>query len=203
MDPIIPEGKKAIACFGSGKGEEGESGYDAMVQVGKLIAERGFVVLTGAYGGAGMEAPACGVNQVSGGKAIGLSLGKAVALEPNRFLSSVVNCTALADEINIPNAGFGVRLASLMSADGFVLCACGGIGTMLELMAFLLFATKLWSKQGVVKRLAVLMSSPHDLLEGKTFEDFRAAGLVSDEVANLVKFVVVPESAVKWVLDGK
>lgn len=68
--------QKTIACLGGGKGKEGDAQYDAMVEVGRLLAQRGCTVITGGFGGAGMEAPAKGAKE-AGGTAIGYTmLGK-------------------------------------------------------------------------------------------------------------------------------
>ena len=62
----LTNAEKLISCFGPGVGEPGDPLYDAMVEVGRLLAQLGCTVQTGGFGGTGMEAPARGAREANG-----------------------------------------------------------------------------------------------------------------------------------------
>jgi predicted Rossmann-fold nucleotide-binding protein len=45
-----------VACLGSGSGKHGDTAYNAMFEVGRLLALAHVTIVTGAYGGTGMKA---------------------------------------------------------------------------------------------------------------------------------------------------
>lgn len=200
--------KKTVAVFGSGQCGQDNHAYYLAQLVGDELARRGVTVVTGAYGGV-MEAAAQGAKERSG-EAIGFSLGRMMKLIPNSFLTKVVDCGAKAARTGIKHAAFGLRLCGLLSADGFVLVASGGIGTVLEFVAFLLFATKLWPKDKLIKRMAVFTTAlgPSNAYMGWALErlvkDLVKSEIISQEVYDLVRFISGPNpsGAINWVLDG-
>jgi uncharacterized protein (TIGR00725 family) len=111
--------KKTISIFGSSRPREGEPEYLEALELGKELAQSGFVVCNGGYGGI-MEASARGAKE-AGGKTIGVTVdvfGKAA----NRWIDREIREHSLVD-----------RLATLVnSADGYVIVK-GGTGTLLEL----------------------------------------------------------------------
>lgn len=195
---------KTIACLGSGSGASGEPCYDAMVEVGRLLAERGLIVATGGFGGAGMEAPAKGAT-TAGGKAIGYTM---YGMSGNPYLSETVDCreqytkstvgpsrTATPSEVQ-----FGVRLGNLLVADGFIIAAEGGPGTMVELMAIIVLNHKLWKKEP--KHLAILKVKG---VEGKGWgsnmlDRLEEWGVLPREVRESILIVETPEEAVAWAI---
>lgn len=141
--------------------------YEAMKQVGRLLAGKGIVTATGAYGGSGMEAPIAGALE-AGGEVVGYGFG-VPDLEPNRFLKGGPNFlnmaefrlirTSAPDDYIMPHAEqqFGLRLGALLEADGFIVDASGQIGTIAELAAIINFGMKLWPKTiGHTKPVAIL-----------------------------------------------
>lgn len=193
---------KTVAVFGSGQTKAGEPMYEASVDVGDLLAERNVVVVTGAYGGV-MEAAAKGAIG-HGGETLGWTLGTKGPMT-NGYLDSTVNCEAAGEAICTPIAHveFGIRLCGLMSADGFVLVSGGGVGTILEFVTFLQFATKLWPQDVTVKRMAVIQTAEWLSTECVVLRQLCDAGLVLPAVSRLIRFVKTPAQAVTWVLDNE
>lgn len=181
---------KTIACLGSGSGVEGEALYDEMMRVGQLLAESGVVVITGGFGGAGMEAPAKGAQSV-GGKTIGYTF---MGLPTNPYFSEVVDCDK---EGSCPEVQFGTRLGHLLSADGFVVGVNGGPGTMVELMAIINLNAKFWKVQ---KKVVILRPNSVKTIgwDDLMFQQLKSWGMLPGSVSIVV--AETPEEAVATVL---
>ncbi len=180
-----------VACFGSGSGQPGEPMYDAMREVGSLLARRGHAVATGAFGGIGMQAAPEGAG-ASGGRCIGYTYG---GTAPNAYITETVDCRELTQQMPFP-ADYCVRLAGLLSSDAFIAAAGGGIGTFLEFIAVLNFNTKFWSK-----RIAILSPPPHDGVWNQAMLDqLQAWGLLDDRPRQLTRVVTTAQDAVEWAL---
>lgn len=181
---------KTIACLGSGSGKIGDSYYDAMVKVGRLLAKKGCVVATGGFGGVGMEAPARGA--ATGGKTIGYTM---LGRQGNAYLSETVDCQKFQDKELSPEIQYGVRLGNLLSADGFIIAANGGPGTMVELMAIINLNYKLWKEKA--KNVAILNLGSNkwnvDMLDR-----LEAWKMLPREVRSYILVASTPEQAVSW-----
>jgi uncharacterized protein (TIGR00730 family) len=119
-----PEGA-AVAVFGSGSAPAGHTVLDEAECLGRMLAEAGFVLVNGGYGGV-MEAASRGARQ-AGGQVVGVTMELfAPRLTPNRWLTREQRVT-----------DFFPRLQALTAADAFVVLR-GGIGTLTE-------ATLTWS----------------------------------------------------------
>ncbi|MFA5030863.1 MAG: hypothetical protein WC495_04705 [Patescibacteria group bacterium] len=140
-----------IACLGSGLGEPGESQYESMREIGRLIAEAGHIVMTGGYTGIGMEAPAMGATEV-GGQAVGVTLLKKPG---NGHLSSCIDCSTIGKVSLSLEQQFGLYLGTLLGADRFVIASGGGLGTLAELIAILNLLSKHWQTP---KKVVVLQA---------------------------------------------
>ena len=130
--------------------------YEAMQEVGRLIARAGCTVATGAYGGAGMEAPVRGAREC-GGRIVGYTMLHKPSNKTFDDYGEVADC-AHQHHLGfsgpaIPEIQYGIRLGSLLSADGFIVGAGGGPGTAVELLAFINLAAKFWEQP---KKLAIL-----------------------------------------------
>ncbi len=172
--------------------------YDDMDRVGQLLAMDGHTVLTGGFGGVGMEAPARGAKQ-AGGKCIGYTmLGK----PGNSFLTQVIECRHIGTELLVPELQFGVRLGRLLLADGFILAAGGGPGTLLELLAVLNLNMKFWEK---VRPLAIL--KPEGLMtagwDGEMIKVISAWCQLPDSARDAIHIVSTPTEAVTWALGDQ
>jgi uncharacterized protein (TIGR00730 family) len=122
-----PRGKGpwTVAVFGSGSAAPDDPLLAEAERLGRLLAEAGFVLVSGGYGGT-MEAASRGANQ-AGGRAIGVTMDLFTPrLAPNPWLTK---------EQRVKD--FFPRLKKLTGADAFVLLR-GGIGTLTE-------ATLTWS----------------------------------------------------------
>ena len=111
---------KIVAVFGSGVCDTSDPLWQMAYQTGEYIAEAGFTLVNGGYGGT-MEATAMGAAQ-HGGEVIGVTctaFGSGVA---NRFVSRVIETDSLMQ-----------RLTTLVElADAYIVLP-GSTGTMLEL----------------------------------------------------------------------
>jgi len=116
---------RTVAVFGSGSAPAGHPVLAQAEWLGRMLAEAGFVLICGGYGGT-MEAASRGARQ-AGGKVIGVTLDLfAPRLLPNRWLT-----------VEQRVSDFFPRLQRLSSADGFVILR-GGVGTLTE-------ATLVWT----------------------------------------------------------
>lgn len=117
--------ERTIAVFGSGRAPSGHPVLAQAEQLGRLLAEAGFALICGGYGGT-MEAASRGARQ-AGGRVTGVTLDLFTPrLTPNPWLTEEQRAS-----------DFFPRLQRLTSADGFVVLQ-GSIGTLTE-------ATLTWS----------------------------------------------------------
>ncbi|HSJ56686.1 MAG TPA: DUF4032 domain-containing protein [Anaerolineae bacterium] len=108
-----------IAVFGSGRAPVEHEVLRQAERLGELLAEAGFTVMCGGYGGT-MEAVSRGAQQ-AGGETVGVTMDLFTArLQPNAWLTK---------EQRVKD--FFPRLRRLTEADGFVVLR-GGIGTLTE-----------------------------------------------------------------------
>ncbi|MBN1935081.1 MAG: TIGR00730 family Rossman fold protein [Anaerolineae bacterium] len=111
---------KAIAVFGSSRGQSGDDSYEQARILGHLLAQAGFDVVSGGYGGS-MQGVSQGAAE-GGGKAIGVTCATFGSPNGNSYLSQAIHSPDLP-----------ARLRQLIDlADGFVVLP-GGIGTLAEL----------------------------------------------------------------------
>ncbi len=112
--------KKTITIFGTSKAGEGDFAYELAYETGKLLAQAGFTIANGGYGGT-MLAAAKGASEVSG-EVIGVTCTAFKNIRPNKYISSEVGTTSL-DE----------RLDKLIQLGQAYVVLPGGTGTLLEL----------------------------------------------------------------------
>lgn len=113
--------EKAVTVFGSGRVAQGSTEYAEARWLGQLLAEAGFTVINGGYGGT-MEAVSWGARE-AGGRVVGVTmeLFARQGIRANRWLS---------EEIMVPT--FFPRLEKLIDmADGLIALR-GGVGTLTE-----------------------------------------------------------------------
>src|SRR5258706_570218 len=116
---IMVDKKKVITVFGSSRPEEGDAEYAEAVELGKALAEAGFAVCTGGYGGV-MEGVSRGARE-AGGRVLAVT---------SSFFKPRAN--RWVDE-EITMATWQERLFELVRlGDGYVACK-GGTGTLVEL----------------------------------------------------------------------
>ena len=118
----VAPGTPVVAVFGSSAGRPGEPAYEAARACGRLLAEAGYAVATGGYGGA-MEACSRGAAE-AGGTVIGVTAPAAFPGRPgpNRWVQVEVPAGTLTERIHLILA----RSAASITLDG-------SIGTLTEL----------------------------------------------------------------------
>jgi len=112
-----------ITVFGGSSPKPGEAAYDQAYQLGKLIGEAGFTVLTGGYIGT-MEAVSRGVAEC-GGRVVGVTCDQIEKWRPvslNDWVQEELRYATLKD-----------RLYALIDNCDAALVLPGGIGTLAEL----------------------------------------------------------------------
>jgi len=110
---------KTITIFGTAKAKPGDTAYALAYETGKLLAEGGFTIANGGYGGT-MLAASKGASE-AGGEVIGVTCS-AFARTPNEYISHEITTDSL-DE----------RLDTLIQVGQVYVVLPGGTGTLLEL----------------------------------------------------------------------
>jgi len=112
--------KQTITIFGTSKAVEGDSVYMLAYETGRLLAQAGFTIANGGYGGT-MLAAAKGASE-AGGEVIGVTCSAFKNSRPNKYISREVATSSL-DE----------RLDTLIQLGQAYVVLPGGTGTLLEL----------------------------------------------------------------------
>lgn len=108
-----------VTIFGSARLSEADPEYAEAVQLGRLLAEAGHIIVSGGYGGI-MEAVSRGAHEV-GGTVVGVTmLPWRDRLRPNTFLSEEVPARTLFE-----------RLEALIESHALI-ALDGGAGTLAE-----------------------------------------------------------------------
>jgi uncharacterized protein (TIGR00730 family) len=112
--------KKTVTIFGTGRTGPGDSAYMLAYRTGKILAQAGFVIANGGYGGT-MLAAAKGAAE-AGGEVIGVTCSAFKQSTANEYITREI-VTGSLDE----------RLDTLIKlGQGYVVLP-GGTGTLLEL----------------------------------------------------------------------
>ena len=112
--------RRIVAIFGTGRAREGEPAYELAYETGKLLAQAGFAIANGGYGGT-MLAAAKGAAE-AGGEVIGVTCSAFKNSKANKYISREVVTSSL-DE----------RLDTLIQLGQAYVVLPGGTGTLLEL----------------------------------------------------------------------
>lgn len=111
--------EQTVSVFGTSRAQPGEPAFDLAEQLGRALAEAGFVVANGGYGGT-MLASAKGAAEV-GGTVIGVTCSAFKRSVANEYIGREVRTDSL-DE----------RLANLVRLGQAYVVLPGGTGTLLE-----------------------------------------------------------------------
>ena len=111
---------KTITVFGTSKAEPGDEVYELAGELGKLLAEAGFAIANGGYGGT-MLAAAEGAAK-AGGKVVGVTCSAFKKSCVNEYVEKEIRTDSLTERLG--------KLVEL--GDGYVVLP-GGTGTLLEL----------------------------------------------------------------------
>jgi uncharacterized protein (TIGR00730 family) len=112
--------ERIISIFGTAKAEASDSVYELAYRIGELLAEAGFSIVNGGYGGT-MLAAAKGATE-AGGKTIGVTCSAFRGASANKYISREI-VTGSLDE----------RLDTLIKLGQAYVVLPGGTGTLLEL----------------------------------------------------------------------
>lgn len=116
----MAHGKRfVVTVFGSSKPREGDAEYETAQEVGRRLAEAGFTVCNGGYGGI-MEASARGAKE-AGGVTIGV-VARIFSTVSNPFIDRKIVENSLVD-----------RLMKLIELGDAYVVLKGGTGTLVEL----------------------------------------------------------------------
>lgn len=109
-----------VTVFGSSRIERDSPEYREAYELGRLLAEHGYVVCNGGYSGT-MEAVSRGCKE-AGGRTIGVTVEVFGKLAPNEYIDEEIGTASLLMRLD--------RLTAM--ADAYIVLK-GGIGTLLEM----------------------------------------------------------------------
>jgi uncharacterized protein (TIGR00730 family) len=168
-----------IGVMGSARLTESDEWWDRAHQLGELLAGKGFVVVTGGYGGL-MEAASRGAHE-AGGRVIGLTMQHWTNVEPNQW----------NDDLRW-SKNYGTRLNHLLNCDG-VIALPGGVGTLSE-MAIVWAASQ---TEGQALPLVLLGDCWPPIIQS-----MRENLVINEKDLNLLRFAASPEEAVRELQTG-
>ena len=171
--------ERIVTIFGGSKCVEGSEEYGQALEVGRLLAERGFTICTGGYLGV-MEAASRGAHE-RGGRVLGIVMNQFKS-EPNRYLTD-----------KVASAHFYERLQNLIVRSVGFVALRGGMGTVTEL-------SLVWNKlqtQVIDPRPLVLLGE----CWRPVVEAFRRHLVVSERDVSLLDFAETPEEAVRIIVE--
>ncbi len=135
---MIQAEKKTICVFGSSKPKPNDQRYIQAYELGRLIAQQGWCVCNGGYGGI-MRGSAEGAKSL-GGQTIGVTCSVFSRSGANEYIDKEIKTSSLMDRLN--------NLLTL--GDAYVILP-GGSGTLVEFaMVWELIAKKLMPKKPIV-----------------------------------------------------
>ena len=117
---MTADSASVITVFGANNAVEGDAAYQSAREVGRVLAELGYTVANGGYGGT-MEASACGAKG-AGGRTIGVTC-KAWKSRPNAYIDREVKTADLFERL---------RTLIDLGTTGYVVLP-GATGTLVEL----------------------------------------------------------------------
>jgi uncharacterized protein (TIGR00730 family) len=168
-----------IGVMGSARLTESDEWWGHAHQLGMLLAGKGFVVVTGGYGGL-MEAASRGAHE-AGGRVIGLTMQHWTNVEPNQW------------NIDLRwSKNYGTRLNHLLNCDG-VIALPGGVGTLSE-MAIVWAASQ---TEGQALPLVLLGDCWPPIIQA-----MRENLVIGERDLNLLRFAASPEEAVREIQNG-
>ncbi len=165
-----------VTVFGSSRPQRGNSEYKIAFEIGKLIAQSGYIVCNGGYGGT-MEASAHGAKE-AGGRTIGV-VAEFFGAEANPFIDRKFVMTTLME-----------RLMKLIELGDAYVVLRGGTGTLVELAAVWEYIAKRVMKE---KPVVVVGDSWLKVIEAMREE------LEWEEKADAIQYVTVVNSAKKCI----
>ena len=171
--------KKTVTIFGTGKTQPGDTTYTLAYQTGKLLAQAGFTIANGGYGGT-MLAAAKGAAE-AGGEVIGVTCSAFKGSRANEYITREVVTRSL-DE----------RLDTLIKLGCGYIVLPGGTGTLLEL-------AKVWE----LKNKGFLEADKPIILVGEFWKPLLEMVVIEDpDSSRYIMCVDGPKQAVEMIIDG-
>lgn len=166
---------KTIAVFGSSRRDEQSQHYREAYELGRMLAQAGYAVLSGGYGGS-MAAVSRGARE-AGGQVIGVTCAVFDPLPPNPWLTQEIKAPTMLD-----------RLATMLDlSDGFV-AVRGGIGTLSEVT----LAWSLLQTRSLAGKPLVLLGRDWQAI----VDAFHTYSDLGGSIAALARVVASPEAVV-------
>jgi uncharacterized protein (TIGR00730 family) len=178
----VAQPAKVVSVFGSSRTPVGSPEYEEARATGRLLAEAGFVTMTGGYNGT-MEAVSRGAKE-AGGHVIGVTI--------SLFDSRKLSANAWVDE-EIKKPDYISRVHHLVQeSDGYVALR-GGVGTLTEVsMTWSLLQTE------AISRRPLICIGEH---WRRALRDLTRELAMSREDLSLLLVVETPEEAVEVLKD--
>ena len=168
--------KETVTIFGTSRAGEGDSAYMLAYETGRLLAQAGFTIANGGYGGT-MHAAAKGASE-AGGEVIGVTCMAFKNSRPNKYISREVG-TASLDE----------RLDTLIQLGQAYVVLPGGTGTLLEL-------AKVWE----LKNKGFLKTDKPIILLGEFWKPLVDSVATDDpDSSRYVKLASEPQQVIKLI----
>ncbi|OHB60274.1 MAG: hypothetical protein A2167_02270 [Planctomycetes bacterium RBG_13_46_10] len=198
--------EKTIALFGTGRAKQGDSAYNLAYETGRLLAQAGFTIINGGYGGT-MEAAAKGAAEVrhefrresgdfapnrrtgdivpnrrTGGEIIGVTCSAFKSSKANKYVSRTI-VTGSLDE----------RLDTLIKLGQAYVVLPGGTGTLLEL-------AKVWE----LKNKGFLETGKPIILVGSFWKPLVDLVAIDDpDSSRYIKLADSPEEVVGLIIEDQ
>ena len=170
---------KIVTIFGTGRAAEGQAAYTLAYETGRLLAQAGFTIANGGYGGT-MLAAAKGAAE-AGGEIIGVTCSAFKSSRANKYITREIVTSSL-DE----------RLDKLVKLGRAYIVLPGGTGTLLEL-------AKVWE----LKNKGFLKADKLIILLGGFFKPLVELIATDDaESTRYVKLADEPKQAIKMIIEN-
>lgn len=177
--------KQAVSIFGSRCTQPGDEYYIKTCRIAKLLAKKGYSIISGGGGGI-MEAANKGAVE-GGGQSIGLNITLPERQEPNPWVKEILEFKYF----------FVRKVMFVKYSKAFIICP-GGFGTFDELFETItLVQTHLINPVPIVLLGKDFWKDLDSWLKTKV----KSAGCVCQEDINLYHIVDTPEQAVKIITD--
>jgi uncharacterized protein (TIGR00730 family) len=170
---------KIVTFFGTGRAAEGQAAYTLAYETGRLLAQGGFTIANGGYGGT-MLAAAKGAAE-AGGEIIGVTCSAFKSSKANKYITREIVTSSL-DE----------RLDTLVKLGRAYIVLPGGTGTLLEL-------AKVWE----LKNKGFLKADKLIILLGGFWKPL--VELIATDDADSTRYVKLadePKQAVKMIIEN-
>ena len=168
--------EKAVTIFGTGRAKPGDSVYRLAYETGRLLAQAGFTIVNGGYGGT-MLAAAKGACE-GGGEIIGVTCSAFKRGTANQYITREIVTESL-DE----------RLDTLIELGQAYVVLAGGTGTLLEL-------AKVWE----LKNKGFLEAHKPIILVGEYWKPLVDLVATDDhDSSNCLKLADGPEQAIELI----